>query len=67
MFTGFLFLKNIQCHKFSTIFDSSTAYGSGNSAVFPTNIREPAPLGVDPEDAVMETSTRSFPFEILVL
>lgn len=34
---------------------------------FPTSMREPAPLGVDPEDAVTETSTRSFPPGIVVL
>lgn len=32
---------------------------------FPTSMREPAPLGVDPEDAVTETSTRSFLQELL--
>ena len=34
VFIGFLFFKNIQCHKFSTVFHGTTADSSGNSAVF---------------------------------
>ena len=34
MFTGFFLFKNIKRHKLCTMFDRTSAYGSGNSAFF---------------------------------
>ena len=67
MLAGFLFFKNIQCHTLARYSTAPPPMVPEILPFFPTSMREPAPLGVDPEDAVTEQVQDRFPPGIVVL